>query len=226
MVFLKQDMGEGELTSLEVEKELDEPLHLDLAQLAEKGYAKIKGPSGRSFKVSASYGHLAIDAIDNKDIYLDMTVVNRDDERFLSLGINTRGKAGEPRHPDLHAGRLVDKAIAYFEQDKPLRGIDFNWHNKFQKDADGNPVPSETLREYRAARQNRLQYYLDDGLTEDEANEQAKHDAAFSTWTGRRVALKHGFTEIQNMDELKDDGGVFKVVGEFVRPQNPPPDQP
>ena len=221
MVFLKRYMG-SEISMAEVAKETDEPLHLNFEETIKKGYQKVKGPSGRSLRISATKNHLSITAVDNEDIYLNMAVVTKEAGRFLSLGLNTKGQAGQPQHPDLNAGKLVDKAISYYNRQTPLTGIEFKWHDDFQKDETGKKVPSETLTQYLQTKANRLQYYNENGLGNDEAKEKAMKDAALSTWTGQRVALKHGFTQIQHLEEITNNGEITSVLGEFVRPSEQP----
>lgn len=212
---------DSEITIGEAASDLNEPLQLDLEELSNNGTTRVKGPSGRPIRISAGKTWALIDAIDDDNIYLDMAVVARENGRFLTLGINTKGTITQSQHPDLHAGSLVDKAIAYFEKDAPLTGIDFSWRDNFQQDSLGKHYPSETLLAYRDVKASRLLYYLTEGMNRSEAEEQAQKEAAFSTWTGMRIALKYGFTEVQHLKEKSENGLITLVEGEFVRPGTP-----
>lgn len=102
--------------------------------------------------------------------------------RFL---IDTRDRDGFNRpHPDLFAGRLMTRSIAFVEErlteGQPLKRLAACWLT-------GNPgemLPSDNYIQFEEG--------LKAGLSPEEA--------AFSTWTGRQ-ALKHGFTEISLIED-------------------------
>lgn len=97
--------------------------------------------------------------------------------------IDTRDRDGINRpHPDLFAGRLMTRSIAFVEErltnGQPLKRLSAAW----LEGESNKSLPSDNYIQFEQG--------LAAGLSPE--------TAAFSTWTGRQ-ALKHGFTEISSI---------------------------
>lgn len=116
----------------------------------------------------------------------------------IKFAADTRDRNGINRpHPDLFAGRLMTRSIAFSEErltgGQPLRQLSACWLNGTLDESS----PSDNYIQFEQG--------LEAGLSTEAA--------AFSTWTGRQ-ALKHGFTQINS---IRND--TYSWLVDFVRPK-------
>lgn len=193
----------------------DERGLLDFREIQKRpnGQVTYMGQSGRKLSVRVAENIIAINSLDNPGVYLNLVASYIPAKRYLKIGINTREASTGRPHPEMHAGRMVDAGIAYLGSRHPVLGIDFEWRDDFQKDEFGKEKPSDTLLQYRAVRGNMMQE------TYDAVDlYRIQRAAAMSTWTARRVAIPHGFSHIDRLEEeLNTAGEVVNVSGRFVR---------
>lgn len=176
----------------------------------------ISPASGRSLSVSVEPKYITIDADDNNEVFVDISTSDTNGIRLLHIGIQTKETQTAKSHPDLRAGEIVDAAIKYFNNKNPLDGVKFDWKNNFLiNNAEGN-LSSDTLIQYVEERNKSPQETLSD----------IQRKAAFSTWTGRRVAMKHGFITIKDLqEEINTEGEIIRVTGKFMKSEPSGPDR-
>lgn len=106
--------------------------------------------------------------------------------------LNTRDSRGY-RSRDLHAGKLVDISLEYFQREDPIERLYFHWDGPIVTRRGRNLPGSDNFVDYR------------------------KTGDPFSTWTGRRIAKIHGFTELGEVHERTALLGDY-VEGYFLKP--------
>jgi len=174
----------------------------------------IAGKSGRPLSIFVKERVVCIKAVDNPYIHLYIEAVDNGSQRTLFLDLNTKEKDSNIRHPDLHAGKLVDAAIHYLENRGALTELSFDWRSRYKRMDGGKKSPSDTFIQYCRAKERYLQE--NGGVVNSKA--QTRKHAVFQTWTGRRVAQRHGFTQLKSIEEHRNEQGqLTSVKGIFSR---------
>ena len=175
---------------------------------------KIAGKSGRPLSISVERRVICIKALDDPYIHLYIEAVDNGSQRTLFLDLNTKEENSNIRHPDLHAGELVDVAIHYLENRGALTELSFDWRSKYKRMDGGRKSPSDTFAQYCRAKER----YLQENGGAANSKAQARKHAVFQTWTGRRVAQRHGFTQLKSIEEHRNEQGqLTSVKGIFSR---------
>lgn len=126
------------------------------------------------------------------------------------------------RHPDFRARELGEASIAYFESlYGQLGGIDFHFEGQRYIPKVGWMPPSDNYTIYYEEKAKALSQ----GKSEDEA----KTEAALSSWSGKNFAKPRGFTRVRYLEETdipegddpNEDGlvqaGIQEIRGQFVK---------
>lgn len=135
------------------------------------------------------------------------TQVDRKQPVRLGFSINLKDDGGTRWSDAIHGGLLADIAFDYFEktQGYNIQQLGFYWDKRFGPEKNGTvrKSPSDNFIAYKEAKKTLMEL----GLSE----EQAQSEAAWETWTGKRIARKHNFTS----SHVVTDNGV--VSGYFSR---------
>lgn len=118
-------------------------------------------------------------------------------EEAVALSIKTKTR-DEQQHPDLYAAELVERGVAYFEDQglsvKKIRG-EFRPHTN-----------SDNYRKYDAHLKKLIQEKGPQNITSED-----RREAARQPWTAN-VAASLGFTNLESM-EVTDDARVIVYFG-------------
>ncbi|MBI2443074.1 MAG: hypothetical protein HYV40_04175 [Candidatus Levybacteria bacterium] len=111
----------------------------------------------------------------------------------VSFDILTRDVKSGRRSGELRAGKLVDIALDFFQRINPVERLLFGWNGSLTSRGSTEP-----------ASDNFVQF-------------QESGDP-FTTWTGVRIARRHGFTELGQLRRYTTTKGREVVDGYFIKP--------